>query len=317
MRALLIALFTALSTFAYAEQFTVATFNTEFLTRPKVHIKFGFKIDLTPAQEAEWNQPGFRDKKFSEAANAVASVVAGINADVIVLTEIGKEQDVAELNAAVAAMGVIYPHTALCTCTDTVTQQNVAVLSKVPLDAVVKAIPGREGFYAEDDDEETEDDTGVSKGIIVSFKVSGQTVHLYGLHLVSEAGGGEKDKQRIAQASIVRRHYLPRLNAGEHIIVAGDLNDGRGQPALRRISGFDDIGPDLIQTGHARFFAEADQDSRFTFEFQGVRAQIDHVLLSQSIRDLVKSNGIKPRVPDQTNRLASDHRPFIVTLDLR
>ena len=32
---------------------------------------------------------------------------------------------------------------------------------------------------------------------------------------------------------------------------------------------------------------------------------------------LVYGGGIKPRVPDQPNRLASDHRPFILTLDLR
>jgi hypothetical protein len=30
---------------------------------------------------------------------------------------------------------------------------------------------------------------------------------------------------------------VPAINAGEFVIVAGDLNDGRGEPALRRIRG--------------------------------------------------------------------------------
>jgi hypothetical protein len=86
---------------ALAGDLTIATFNAEFLTRPKVHVKFGRAFDMTNADEiAQWNEPGFRDQKFAEAAAAVAKVVAGINADVMVLTEVGNEQDVAELNAA-------------------------------------------------------------------------------------------------------------------------------------------------------------------------------------------------------------------------
>jgi predicted extracellular nuclease len=101
------------------------------------------------------------------------------------------------------------------------------------------------------------------------------------------------------------------------VIVAGDLNDGRGEPTLRRIRGLDDIWPDLIQTGDYAYFKDTDPGSRWTYEFQGERNQIDHVLISASIKEIAKVGGIKPRVPDQPNRLASDHRPFVLTLDLR
>ena len=50
---------------------TIATFNCEFLTRPKVHIKFGLNFNLSGSERDEWNQPGFRDQKFNEAAKAV------------------------------------------------------------------------------------------------------------------------------------------------------------------------------------------------------------------------------------------------------
>ncbi len=151
----------------------------------------------------------------------------------------------------------------------------------------------------------------------VSFDFGGHTFQLYGLHLASERGGNEQDQQRIAQASIVRRHSLPAIIEGAFVIVAGDLNDGRGEPALRRIRGLDDIWPDLIETGNADYFSDADAGSRWTYEFRGERNQIDHVLLSDSMKGILKSRGIKPRVPDQDDRLASDHRPFVVTLELR
>jgi len=317
MRALLVVLFLSASALAHAGELTIASFNTEFLTRSKVHIKFGLPFTLTGAEKAQWDAPGFRDQKFAEAAAAVAHVIAAIHADVIVLVEVGNDRDVAELNAAIAAEGISYSHSEVCDCTDTVTQQHVAVLSKFPFDSVLKSIPGREGYYTELDDADSEEETGLSKGIRVSFKFENHEIQLYGIHLASERGGNEQDQQRIAQASIVRRHYLPALNAGDSIIVAGDLNDGRGQPALRRIRGLDDMWSDLIQTGSYKYFADDVQDTRWTYQFRGERNQIDHILISQTVKDLLKRNGIKPRVPDQTNSLVSDHRPFVLSLDFR
>src|SRR5215210_7102220 len=104
MRFLMAALLFAIPVIASATELTIATFNTEFLTRPKVHVKFGFPFDLEDqAHLAIWNAPGVRDQKFSEGAAAVAKVVASIKADVIVLTEVGDERDVRELTATIAA----------------------------------------------------------------------------------------------------------------------------------------------------------------------------------------------------------------------
>ena len=41
------------------------------------------------------------------------------------------------------------------------------------------------------------------------------------------------------------------LNAGDDNVLAGDLNDWRGQPAIRSVRGLDDIWPDLLQAGNA------------------------------------------------------------------
>lgn len=318
----LIALFFAGS--ALAETITIATFNAEFLTRPKVHIKFGlpFKMsNASQAQKATWNQPGFRDQKFGEAANAVAEVVHSLNADVVALTEVGDESDVNELNQAISTLGTDYLHVAVCECTDGTTKQRVAVLSKFPFTDIRPSLTGREGYYEELDDAESEKDTGISKGLRVSFQAHGQAIDLYVIHLASERGGHEQDQQRVAQASIVRRHTMARLindADGEHVIVAGDLNDHPAQPALRRIRGMDDIWPDLIQTGAARYFDDDKLGTRWTYEFMGKRNQIDHILLSQSVkRATKKSKGIQTLVVDHGNELASDHRALVVKLNLR
>lgn len=300
---------------------TIATFNCEFLTRPKVHVKFGLPFPMSQASEADqqqWNQPGFRDQRFNEAAKAVAQVINLVNADVIALTEVGDSTDATELQAEVRSLGLDYTHMAVGHSKDTATRQHVAVLSKFPLSDVLKEIHGREFYLEEPDDPETEVDTGISKGMRVTVTAHEREFLLYVLHLTSERGGHEQDQQRIAQASIARRHFLPALKAGQLVIVAGDLNDRRGQPAVHRIRGLDDMHEDLIQTGHKDYFDVAKLDSRWTYEFEGVRQQIDHILLSFSIKETCKSRGgIIAHTVAHGNELASDHRPLVVTLNLK
>jgi predicted extracellular nuclease len=271
---------------AIAETLTIATFNVEFLISSKVHVKFGLPFNIneaSPSDQAQWAAPGFRDQKFNEAAKAVAKVIADMNVDVLALVEIGDRADVEELNREIQARGVTYAHVALCDCSDSVTQQRVAVLSKLALSDILPAIPGREFYDLEMDETEEEDDTAISKGMRATFQASNQQFLLYVVHLSSEVGGHEKDAQRIAQASIVRRHYLPALNADKHVIVAGDMNADRGEPAVQRLRGRDDIWEDLIQTGHYSFFESAQQNTRWTYEFRGIRQQLDHILISQSV----------------------------------
>jgi endonuclease/exonuclease/phosphatase family metal-dependent hydrolase len=311
---------------AAAQELTIATFNAEFLTRPRVHMKFGLPFSLPEAARAEWDAPGFRDRKFAEAAQVVATLLTGIDADVLALTEVGDERDVRELAEAIRAQGVAYDHVAVCDCPqpavnpserDLGTYQYVAVLSKLPLHGVLRRIPGYKSYEPELDDHEEELETDVAKAMRVTFSAGGQDFHLYVAHLASERGGHEKDAMRIAQAAILRRHFLPLLSEGQHVIVAGDLNDHPGQPAIRRIRGLDDMGEDLLDTGHYRYFDRDKLDTRWTYQFRGRREQIDYVLLSRSIRDASVPDSIRASVPEVTDRRVSDHRPFVVRFQLK
>lgn len=309
------------------EQLKLATFNCEFLVKRTVHVKFGLELDRkewTDEQRKTWDQPGYREARFHEAAQAVATVIKKIDADVLALTEVGTEADVAELQREVAALGLDYPHKAVCDSTDTFTGQHVAVLSKRKFDKVNRTIPGRERYDRElDNDVEVEDDTGISKGMQVVFEAAGQPVHLYVAHLTSERGGHEKDAQRIAQASIIRRNSLPQINDGKFVVVAGDLNDPPHDPAVRRLRGRDDIWPDLLQTGAVKYFPKDKLDTRWTYEFLGVREQLDYILISEAIETACRTQGVRSetipvteRIAD-TEHLASDHRAFVLRLDFK
>lgn len=307
-----------------AETVRIATWNCEFLVRRTIYAKYGVPIDQkqwSDEQRALWSSADYRDARFRESTQAAAKFLANLSADVLALCEVGDPQDVDDLRAALKEQGAEYKYSAVCDSADRFLGQHVAVLSKLPLKSVLREIPGRESYLMELDDPEQEDETGLSKGLRVVFEVRNEPVNLYLTHLKSEMGGHESDAQRIAQASIIRRNYLRDLHRGEHVVVAGDLNDHPGQPTINRIRGLDDIDEDLWQTGAARFFDPNELDQRWTHAYLGVREQIDHVLISHSLYSRadrgrgVRSRTVAPveKLPG-TDQLVSDHRAFVVTL---
>ena len=313
---------------AHGENFSVATFNAEFLFASKVHVKYGLEFDMkdNPKElQDDWATDGVRLERFSQAVDAVAQFIATINTDVLVLTEVGDDEDFDTLIHSIGRHGTNYRYFKVCECTDNTTGQHVAILSKRPFveTETLLSLPGRAAYDAEIDDPDEQLDTGVSKGMRVAVPVENdqgqiERVYIFGVHLASERGGFDSDQQRIAQATIVRRHAIEVLNRDEHVIIAGDLNDRRGQPTLRRLRGFDDICPDMIQSGHWRYFDREKEATRWTYEFRGERNQIDHILLSYSLRksqDGTITTSVM-EVPQEENPTISDHRPLIVSLQI-
>ena len=328
MRLTLVLIGVALSWSAAAEEFTVATFNAEFLVMEKVHVKYGLRFNMSENPQStqdQWAPVVFRTQRFEQAVDAVAETIAEIDTDVLVLTEVDDGQELQVLVDAIASHGTSYPHVEVCQCNDRSTGQHVAVLSKRPFidSETMLSLPGRAAFDTEIDDPDEQRDTGISKGMRVAVEVENDAgdsvpVYIFGLHLASERGGFDKDQQRIAQATIARRHVIELLNRGEHVIVVGDLNDRRGQPTLRRLRGLDDIWPDLIQSGHWSYFEREQETSRWTYQFRGELNQIDHILLSYSLRknqrDAISTSVMA--IPQIENPSISDHRPLIVTLEM-
>ncbi|MHC4093924.1 MAG: endonuclease/exonuclease/phosphatase family protein, partial [Planctomycetota bacterium] len=186
-------LFVTTTATAAPDELSVATFNCEFLVVKKVHMKYGLPFDLRGKNAETWNQPGFRRQQFDKAVSVVADYVATIDADVLVLTEVGNRAEVEPLVTALADRGRDYAHWDVCDSTDRSTGQHVAVLSRRPFETVRHGgrirIPGQAVYDAELDDFETERLAEVSKGIHVRFLAAGRPVNLIGLHLKSERGG--------------------------------------------------------------------------------------------------------------------------------
>ena len=58
-------------------------------------------------------------------------------------------------------------------------------------------------------------------------------------------------------------------------------------------------------------------DTRGMYQYEGVRQQIDHFLLSYSVKDACNRGGISARTVEHGNSLVSDHRPLVVELRLK
>jgi endonuclease/exonuclease/phosphatase family metal-dependent hydrolase len=307
------------------ETLKMGTFNCEFLLRERVHIKYGFPFDLAPEQQAIWAEEGFREQQFQKAIQGVADYLLTLNCDVLALQEVGDAEDIGELQRVLGEKGSPYPY---WTVSDSQSDsgQHVALFSKRPYSLASRRIPGVDLYFPELDDVDDERLGALEKGLHGIFEIAGEKIHVLVVHLVSERKGHESDALRLAQANVVRRYYLPFLQEKEHVILMGDLNDHRGQPAVKRIRGLDDLGPDLLQTGLTPYFEPAQWSQRWTYEFRGMRHQLDYILPSTSLLPFLRPEmPIVCRVPDDLSwhrasldrmRL-SDHRPFLATFHFK
>lgn len=302
----------------------IATFNCEFLIKRKVHLKYGLPYNMKYAADTEkkkWSDNNYRTKKFEEATKKVASQIKRIDADVIGLTEVGKESEVKALHEELKKQGLDYQYMKVCKSADTETGQHVAFLSKFELKEVALSFPDRGLYFVESDKDET-NETGISKGMKATINVKGENIHLFLLHLKSERGGEDSDQKRLMQAEIARRLMIPLIQKKEHVIVMGDLNSEKRHPVLQKIRGFLDIQEEMIQTGDSYYFEE--YDTRWTYDYKGQREQIDHILLSLSLKKQCKNNnpkqnqwGIKTSITETGDELISDHNALIVELNFK
>ncbi len=308
-----------------SEPLRVGTFNCEFLNVSRIQIKYGYRFELEDANEIQKWDASFRQQKFLEATEAVARSLSDLKVDIWCFTEIGNQTESIALQKAFKKFGHDFPFLKVCNSKDTFTGQYVAIMSRFPLEMVSDSIEGRAFYDAEMDDPYTEHEAFVQKGLHVTADANGQLIHLFGVHLTSEMGGHDKDERRIAQATIVRRAYLPLLQSGEHVIVLGDLNDDIGQPAIKRIRGRHDIFEALIQTADRRYIDSDDWSSRWTYNFRGEYNVIDHILVSNSLVGHCPKNEdcIRTRVIPlwdtehfkvRDHFTVSDHRPLIVEI---
>jgi endonuclease/exonuclease/phosphatase family metal-dependent hydrolase len=276
-----------------AETLTVATYNIE---------NYGAADRMTDA--------GYRREypKSEDAKASLRAVIRGLDADVLVLQEMGPQPYLDELRRDLKGEGVEYPHAAVLDGPDA--ERQLAVLSRRPLTAVV---PHRTVTFSYFGAQET-----VKRGVLeVRFATAAGEVTLWAVHLKSRYTDRKDDPEsairRRGEATAIRAMILERFPqpATERFLILGDFNDDKISAAVRRLS-------HRGATAIAALLPAVDSHGTvwtYYYRKHDSYARVDHVMVSPGLRAAVEGGGARiydgPGVGG-----ASDHRPVIVTLKM-
>jgi len=179
---------------------------------------------------------------------------------------------------------------------------------------------------------------------------TGMNIRLIGVHAKSKAPHGARSeaeamrigidnrRKQLAQCIWLRQRVVQHLEAGDHLIVAGDFNDGPGLDEYEKLFGRSGVeivlgeGDDYkLFDPHARMaltrrIGAVPTTSRFYLRHEGrfLQALLDYIMVSQSLRDMSPNWRIWHPFEDsqcfhddticKALLTASDHFP--VTMDL-
>ncbi len=276
-----------------AETLTVATYNVE---------NYGAADRMTEA--------GYRKEypKPEVQKTALRKVIRALNADVLVLQEVGGEEYLRELQRDLAREGIEYPHAVVMEAADEA--RRVAVLSRRAFAAVERHAELEFRYFGEQE--------RTRRGLIeVRFEATGGDVTLFGLHLKSRYTDRADDPRsavrREGEATAIRDEILRRFPkpAAARFLIVGDFNDDKASKALQRMrrrgeTVIAELLPAADSRGEAWTHAYKKEDNY---------TRVDHVLVSPGLAPAVQDGAAKIYDGDGV-REASDHRPVVVTLEL-
>ena len=278
---------------ATAGELVVATYNIENYVATNRLIPDGYRKEY-PKPEA--------------AKAALRRVIRDLQADVLVLQEMGPRPYLEELQRDLATVGMNYPVAVLLEGPDP--DRHVAVLSRIPLaevrqhrDLDFKYFDGREA---------------VKRGVLEAIlETSNGPVTLWALHLKSRYTDREDDpasaKRRAGEAMAIREFILRRHPdpAEAQFVILGDFNDSKRSAALRYLTrkGSRRIA-ELLPAADSRGEAWTHHYRR-----EDAYTRVDHILVSPGLLYAVQERRV--RIHDGPGvAAASDHRPVVLTLEL-
>ena len=277
---------------------------------------------------AKWLFDGVGDVAASPYANGdvtaatshvddVRAVLRTIDADCVVIVE----NETCETLARAANASAAYA-SGLVDGTDSATQQEVGMLSKIDFSSDFVRTENRADWDASTSScaYSGSKNSGVSKHFWTRILVSSRYVSVIGAHLKANPTQPSSCAQREAQVEVLRAIAKARYDAGDAVIVAGDLNDysdrhadaGNNSPTskvLKRLRDFNDDGVDELEEvgGHVA------QASRYTWQSGSSKAKLDYILTSRADVEVV-SAVIRH---DLVTSSVSDHFPLVATLDIK
>lgn len=244
--------------------------------------------------------------KDPASVTAVARTLAALRPDIVGLCEIGSEEDLADLQSRLAALGTELPHRTFVDGADR--ERRLALLSRFPLRDVhhdiasafkLGGLPHR-----------------IQRGFLDCTAEIGPefALRLVGAHFKSRRVAAEFDQNEFRRSeSLLLRSKITDIlqrDAGTFLLLFGDLNDNKNSPAVAGLAGRNgDKGSlDILELSDKNgdqwtyHWSESDEYSR-----------VDYVMVSKSLAPLVrKKKSSIHRAPGWTE--ASDHRPLVVKI---
>ncbi|MBM3853078.1 MAG: endonuclease/exonuclease/phosphatase family protein, partial [Verrucomicrobia bacterium] len=276
-----------------AETITVATYNVENYGPAHRMTEAGFRKDY-PKPEPE--------------KRALRQVIRGLNADLLVLQEMGGHPYLEELRRDLRSEGVDYPHAALATAADA--DRHVAVLSRRPLRHVTTHADLEFAYFGSRE--------AVKRGMVEArIATAAGELTVFAIHLKSRLTERADDPlsgiRRGGEATAIRDRILQLFPAPgtARFLILGDCNDtksSRAAAALQR-RGKTQISVLLP--------AEDSRGETWTHVYrrEETYSRVDLIFASPAMQGAVRSGAA--RVFDGPGvREASDHRPVFVVIEL-
>jgi len=275
----------------HAQTLTIATYNIENYCPADRMTSDGFRADY-PKPEAE--------------KQALRTVIRGMDADVLVLQEMGPAPYLEELRRDLAGEGLSYPHSALVEAEDH--DRHVGLLSKLPLKSVVRHTDLTFDYLGRREK--------VKRGLLEAVvATTAGDLTIFAVHLKSRWSDRSDDPlsalRRTAEATAVRDCILRRRPdpGTARYVILGDCNDVRNSRTLQHL---ERRGRTVIAE---RLPAADSRGETWTEDFgrQDTYTQLDHILVSPSLLPAIRDG--RARIFDGAGvAAASDHRPVLVVL---
>ena len=276
-----------------AETLTVATYNIENYGPADRVTEAGYRKDY-PKPEPE--------------KRALRSVIRALNADILVLQEMGGQPYLDELQRDLKGEGLDYPFAALATAADA--DRHVAILSRRPLKAVTTHTDLEFAYFKVKEI--------VKRGLLeATFATADGEVTIFALHLKSRFTERPDDPmdaiRRAGEATAIRDAVLKKFPepAAARFIVLGDCNDTKSSKAIEHLMkrGKTDIAS-LLPAVDSRGDSWTHHYHR-----EDTYTRVDHILVSPGLHAAIQGDAARIFDGDGV-RVASDHRPVVVTLQL-
>jgi endonuclease/exonuclease/phosphatase family metal-dependent hydrolase len=273
-----------------AETLTVATYNIENYGPSNRMTEAGYRKDY-PKPEPE--------------KRALRTVIRALNADVLVLQEMGPQAYLDELRRDLKSEGLDYPHTALAAAADA--DRHVAILSRRPLRGVVTHVDLEFTYFGAKE--------RVKRGLLeATVTTTGGDVTIFAVHLKSRfterADDAMSTIRRTGEAAAIRDRVLKRfpMPAAASFLILGDCNDGKASKPLERLRvRGKTVVTELLPASDSR-----GESWTHAFRKDDTYTRVDHILASPGLSATVQ--GGAARIGDGDGvKLASDHRPVVAT----